>query len=101
MEHAPARPHHEGMSVFVWVMVGLAVWHFTVLLPDRFWGGIMGALFAALAGALVTGYALPTPGIPLDNPPGLEEGLWPLPGACAALVLSYWWGARKEGADDG
>ena len=28
------------MSVLVWVLIGIAVWHFTVLLPDRFHGGI-------------------------------------------------------------
>jgi hypothetical protein len=36
---------HE-VSVFIWIMIGLALWHFTVLVPDRFWGGISGALLA-------------------------------------------------------
>ena len=31
------------MAMVVWVMMGIAVWHFTVFLPDRFWGGIVGA----------------------------------------------------------
>jgi hypothetical protein len=57
------------MSVGIWVMVGIAIWHFAVLVPDRFWGGIIGAFLAALAGALLSGYALPTPGVPLENPP--------------------------------
>ena len=35
------------MSLLVWVMMGIAVWHFTVFLPDRFWGGIVGAFLAA------------------------------------------------------
>jgi hypothetical protein len=30
------------MSVFVWVMIGVALWHFSVLVPDRFYGGIIG-----------------------------------------------------------
>jgi hypothetical protein len=62
------------MSILIWAMVGIAVWHFAVLVPDRFWGGIIGAFLAALLGALVSGFALPTPGIPLDNPPGVERG---------------------------
>ena len=94
MEGGRPRAHDGPMSVFVWVMVGLAVWHFTVLLPDRFWGGIMGALFAAIAGALVTGYVLPTPGVPSANPPGHQEGLWPVPGSVAGLAISYWKGVR-------
>jgi hypothetical protein len=53
------------MSVFVWAMVGIALWHFTVLVPDRFYGGIIGAFLGALAGSLLAGYLLPSPGIPL------------------------------------
>jgi hypothetical protein len=91
----------DGMSVLVWVMVGIAVWHFAVLVPDRFWGGIVGAFLAAVAGAVVTGYVLPQPGVPDANPPGLSEGLWPLPGALAGLAVSYWRGGRQEAAGDG
>jgi DNA-binding NarL/FixJ family response regulator len=40
------------MSVLVWAMVGIALWHFAVLVPDRFRGGIIGAVMAALLGAL-------------------------------------------------
>jgi hypothetical protein len=84
------------MSVLVWILIGMALWHFTVLLPDRFYGGIIGALIAAVTGAVVTGYALPTPGVPADNPPGFDEALWPLPGSLAALGAAYWWGSRAE-----
>lgn len=84
------------MSVAVWVMVGIAFWHFAVLVPDRFWGGIIGAFLAALLGALATGFAFPEPGISTDNPPGLAEALWAAPGAIAALVASYVYGARQD-----
>lgn len=87
------------MSVAIWVMVGAALWHFAVLVPDKFTGGIIGAFLAAVAGAFVTGYLLPSPGIPTDNPPGLAEALWPIPGSLAALVLLYLHGARREGGD--
>jgi hypothetical protein len=84
------------MSVFIWAMVGIALWHFAVLVPDRFWGGIIGAFLAATAGALLSGYVLPSPGLSLANPPGMTEALWALPGSLAALGLSYWYGARAE-----
>jgi hypothetical protein len=77
-------------------MVGVAIWHFTVLVPDRFWGGIVGALIVALGGALASGYLLPTPGVPTDNPPGLVAALWPIPGCLLALGLSYVRGGRDE-----
>jgi hypothetical protein len=37
-----------GVSIFVWAMVGIAIWHFAVVVPDRFLGGIMGAFLAAI-----------------------------------------------------
>ena len=46
------------MSVLVWVMMGIAIWHFTVFVPDRFWGGIVGAFLGALFGAVIIGLAV-------------------------------------------
>ena len=43
------------MGMLAWVMMGLAIWHFTIFLPDRFWGGIVGAFLGALIGAVVFG----------------------------------------------
>lgn len=84
------------MSVFVWVMIGVAIWHACILVPDRFYGGIIGAFLAAVAGALATGYLLPTPGIPPHNPPGLDEAMWPIPGSVIALLATYIYGVRRE-----
>jgi uncharacterized membrane protein YeaQ/YmgE (transglycosylase-associated protein family) len=84
------------VSVVVWVMIGVALWHLSVLVPDRFYGGIVGALVAAVAGALLSGYLLPSPGIPAHNPPGVSEALWPIPGSVIALVVAYVYGARRE-----
>ena len=87
------------MSVLVWVLIGIALWHFTVLLPDRFHGGIIGAFLYAVGGALLAGWALPEPGVPPDNPPGIGQALWPLPGALGALGAAYWWGSRTTEGD--
>ena len=38
------------MGMLGWVMMGLAIWHFTIFLPDRFWGGIVGAFVGSLVG---------------------------------------------------
>jgi uncharacterized membrane protein YeaQ/YmgE (transglycosylase-associated protein family) len=88
------------VSVFVWVMIGIAIWHACVLIPDRFYGGIIGAFIAAVAGALAAGYLLPTPGVPPHNPPGLAEALWPIPGSLIALVALYRYGVYREQPDD-
>ena len=83
------------ISVLVWVMVAIALWHFAVLVPDRFWGGIIGAFIAALIGGVVSGYLLPTPGLPDANPPGVGEALWAVPGSILALAACYAYGARQ------
>ena len=80
----------------MWAMIGIALWHLAVLVPDRFVGGIIGAFIAATASALVTGYLLPTPGVPAANPPGVMQAVWTLPGSVAALLASYVCGARRE-----
>ena len=85
-----------GLSIAVWSMMGIALWHFTVFLPPRFWGGIIGAFLVSLAGALTSGVLLPQPGIPHGNPPGLLEALWAVPGAIAALFISYLYGSRRD-----
>ena len=87
------------MSVLVWAMVGIAIWHFAILVPDKFYGGIIGAFLAALSGALAAGYLLPSPGLPDRNPPGLLAGVWPVPGALIGLAIAYAYGARLERRD--
>lgn len=83
------------MSILVWVMMGIGFWHFAVLVPDRFLGGIIGAFFAATGGALVSGMLLPTPGLPPDNPPGVDEALYAVPGSLIALAASWYLGNRR------
>ncbi len=87
------------MSVLVWTMVGIAFWHFAVLVPDKFYGGIVGAFVVAVIGAVATGYALPVPGLPTRQPARDPGGPLRIPGALGGLALSYWYGARREPQD--
>ncbi|HEX3735975.1 MAG TPA: hypothetical protein VHV53_00390 [Solirubrobacterales bacterium] len=43
------------MAFLVFFTMGIALWHFTVFLPDRFWAGIVGAFVGAVIGAIVVG----------------------------------------------
>ena len=63
------------MSIFVWSMIGVALWHFTILVPDRFVGGIIGALLAGWGGAFASGFMLEGFEVPSHNPPGLRHAL--------------------------
>lgn len=43
------------MAVVVWIMVGIALWHLTIFVPDRFWQGIVGAFLGAMVGSVISG----------------------------------------------
>ena len=63
------------MSILIWVMVGIAIWHFAVLVPDRFWGGIIGAFLAALLGAIASGIRAADSGDPAGQPTRMDRGV--------------------------
>jgi uncharacterized membrane protein YeaQ/YmgE (transglycosylase-associated protein family) len=88
------------MSVLVWVMMGIAIWHFTVFLPDKYWGGIVGAFLAAVAGAFLIGLIANGFEIPGRDETHLGQALVAIPGALIGLAASYLYGARAEGAPD-
>ena len=74
------------MSMLVWVMMGIAIWHFTVFVPDRFWGGIVGAFLVAIARRRRSS-ASSSPGftVPGQNDTDIEQALIAVPGALLAL----------------
>jgi hypothetical protein len=86
------------MSMVVWVMMGLAVWHFTVFVPDRFFGGIVGAFFAALLASIVLGFVVNGFTVPGRSDTDLIQAVLAIPCAAAGLALSYWYGARYDRA---
>jgi hypothetical protein len=84
--------------MLVWVMMGIAVWHFTVFLPDRFWGGIAGAFLAAIVGAIVFGVVVDGFSIPGQAETNLIQALIAIPGALLGLAICYAYGVRAEAA---
>lgn len=86
------------MAALVWFTTGVALWHFTVFIPDRFWSGIVGALLGAVIGAMITGaIAQILIGDSLGQT-GIETVLFAIPGTVAGLAVVYWIGARQEDA---
>ena len=71
------------MAMLVWAMMGIALWHFTIFLPDRFWGGIVGAFLGALFGAVLIGLAVNGFTIPGQDDTDLVSALEAIPGAIA------------------
>ena len=89
------------MGLLAWVIMGLAIWHFTIFLPDRFWGGIVGAFVGSLIGSIVVGLliygvkvsALEIPG---QKATDIKVVLYAVPGALLGIAAVYLEGIRRE-----
>ena len=95
------------MGLLAWVIMGLALWHYTIFLPDRFWGGIVGAFLASIAGAIVTGvlissaaHGIAIPGRTGPHGTHLVTVLYAIPGALVGMTIVYLVGAARERADE-
>jgi hypothetical protein len=84
------------MGMLAWVMMGLALWHFTIFLPDRFWGGIVGAFLGALIGAIVFGLIVNGASIPGQGDTHLLTALEAIPGTLIGIAAMYYEGIRRE-----
>ncbi|HYB28592.1 MAG TPA: hypothetical protein VEF89_18405 [Solirubrobacteraceae bacterium] len=84
------------MGMLAWVMMGLALWHFTIWLPDRFWGGIVGALIGALIGAVLFGWIVNGFGIPGRHATDIATALEAIPGTLIGLAIVWFEGVRRE-----
>jgi uncharacterized membrane protein len=86
------------MALLVWFTMGIALWHFTVFLPDRFWQGIVGAFLGSTLGAVIfggvveiaTGHGLGTTDI--------GTALTAIPGVAIGLAIVWAVGVRSEQA---
>jgi hypothetical protein len=81
------------MNILVWAMMGIAIWHFAVFVPDRFKGGIVGAFGCAALGAVIVGLALA--GGELENT-SITTAFEAVPGALLGLGACWFWGYRTD-----
>jgi capsule polysaccharide export protein KpsE/RkpR len=84
------------MAALVWFTIGIALWHFTVFVPDRFWSGIVGAFIGATTGALVSGAIVQ---VAIGNSIGQTDigtVFSALPGALIGMAIIYVIGIRQE-----
>jgi hypothetical protein len=84
------------MSALIWFTVGVALWHFTVFVPDRFWGGIVGGFLGAVAGAMVSGFVYYSAAGDTIGDADLVTLLAAVPGTIVGLAIVYAIGARAE-----
>jgi hypothetical protein len=84
------------MGLLAWVVMGLAVWHFTIWLPDRFWGGIVGAFVGAIIGAALIGLIIHGFSIPGRHDTHVVTALEGIPGSIIGIAVIYVEGMRRE-----
>ena len=88
------------MAALAWVMMGIAIWHFTIFLPDRFWAGIVGAFVGAILGAVVIGLLINGFAVPSREDTNILQALVGIPGAVIGLGVVYAIGMRQPDVTD-
>lgn len=84
------------MGVLAWTMMGLALWHFTIFIPDRCWGGIIGAFLGSVFGAILFGLIIHGLHVPGRDDTDLLTVLEAVPGSIIGVAFFYWLGVRTE-----
>ncbi len=84
------------MSLLVYFTMGIALWHFTVFLPDRFWQGIVGAFLGSTIGAVVFGGILEIASGKGVGETNLLTALEAIPGVVIGLAIVWALGVRDE-----
>ena len=84
------------MGALAWTMMGLALWHFTIFIPDRFWAGIVGAFLGSVFGAILFGLVVNGFSVPGQDDTNVLTVLQCVPGSILGVALVYWIGVRRE-----
>jgi hypothetical protein len=87
------------MALLVWLTMGIALWHFTIFLPDRFWQGIIGALLGSTLGAMVFGAIVQAAAGKSIGETDLGTALVAIPGTALGLAVVWAVGIRSERAE--
>jgi hypothetical protein len=84
------------MALVVFFIMGIALWHFTVFLPDRFWQGIVGAFVGAVLGSIIFGMIVQEASGKDLGDTDLSTALIAVPGTLIGLAIVYAIGVRSE-----
>lgn len=84
------------MALLVWFTMGIALWHFTVFLPDHFWQGIVGAFIGSVSGALIFGGLVEIVTNTGLGSTDVGTALTAVPGVIIGLAVVWVIGLRQE-----
>jgi hypothetical protein len=88
------------MALLVWFTMGIALWHFTVFLPDHFWQGIVGAFVGSVIGACLFGLIVQQVAGKGLGDTDLGTALLAIPGTAIGLGVVWLIGIRSEAQPD-
>lgn len=83
------------MGLLAWTLTGIAIWHFAIFIPDRFWGGIVGSFVLCTIGSILTGLIAAGFGIPGEKDIEIATALAAVPGALLGLGAAYAIGVQR------
>jgi hypothetical protein len=84
------------MAALVWIMIGIALWHFSIFVPDHFWSGIVGAFVGAVIGSFLFGFIIHGLSVPGQNDTSVLNAIEAVPGAVLGMGVVYYIGLRQE-----
>jgi hypothetical protein len=84
------------MALLVYFTMGIALWHFTVFIPDRFWQGIVGAFLGAVLGSIIFGMIVQEISGKGLGDTDFSTALIAIPGTLIGLAIVYAIGVRSE-----
>jgi ABC-type Fe3+ transport system permease subunit len=84
------------VALVVFFIMGIALWHFTVFVPDRFWQGIVGAFLGAVLGSVIFGLIVQEISGKSLGDTDLGTALISVPGVLIGLAVVWLLGIRAE-----
>ena len=84
------------MALVVFFTMGIALWHFTVFVPDRFWQGIVGAFLGSVIGSCVFGLIVQGVSGKSLGDTDVGTALISVPGVLIGLAVVWAIGVRAE-----
>lgn len=84
------------MALVVFFIMGIAIWHFAVFVPDRFWQGIVGAFLGAVLGSVIFGWIVQEASGKSLGETDISTALIAVPGTLIGLAIVYAIGIRSE-----
>ncbi|HEX5610502.1 MAG TPA: hypothetical protein VFX45_10485 [Solirubrobacterales bacterium] len=84
------------MALVVFFTMGIALWHFTVFLPERFWQGIVGAFLGSVLGSVIFGLIVQEASGKSLGDTDFGTALLAIPGTAIGLSIVWYLGVREE-----